>query len=56
MRLLSGQGILMQSNDWTSEHLGSIDTGLGFVIPIWYVIAIPLVIGIWLLVWRFGRE
>jgi len=33
---------LMQFSDWTSIHVGAIDTGIGFVIPVWYLIAISL--------------
>ncbi|HET6780356.1 MAG TPA: hypothetical protein VFH09_04220, partial [Nitrososphaera sp.] len=36
-------GMLMQFSDWTSMHLGAIDTGSGFVIPNWYIIALALV-------------
>jgi hypothetical protein len=35
-------GQLMQFSDWTSMHLGAIDTG-SFVIPNWYIIALALV-------------
>lgn len=35
-------GKLMQFSDWTSIHVGAIDTGMGFVIPVWYLIAISL--------------
>ena len=34
-------GLLMQSTDWTSIHLGAISAG-SFVIPNWYLIAIAL--------------
>jgi len=34
-------GLLMQSTDWTSVHLGAIDFG-SFVLPVWYLIAIAL--------------
>lgn len=32
-------GLLMQASDWTSMHVGAIDLGGSFVIPVWYVIA-----------------
>jgi hypothetical protein len=35
-------GLLMQASDWTSIHLGAIDIMGIFVIPTWYLIAIPL--------------
>lgn len=38
-------GLLMQSSDWTSMHLGYINTDFGFVIPIWYLIAVALATG-----------
>jgi hypothetical protein len=53
--ILNNIGKLMQPSDWTSSHLGYVDTGLGFVIPFWYLIGIPLVVGIWIIVWRFGK-
>jgi hypothetical protein len=34
-------GLLMQSTDWTSIHLGAISAG-SFVVPNWYLIAIAL--------------
>jgi hypothetical protein len=34
-------GLLMQSTDWTSMHLGAIDFG-SFVLPTWYLIAIAI--------------
>lgn len=37
-------GLLMQSSDWTSIHIGSIDLGI-FVIPVWYIIAVALATG-----------
>ena len=32
-------GLLMQSSDWTSMHMGAIDVG-SFVIPVWYLVAV----------------
>lgn len=34
-------GLMMQSSDWTSMHMGSIDLG-SFVIPVWYLVAIAI--------------
>ena len=34
---------LMQFSDWTSMHLGAIDTG-NFVIPNWYIVSLVLII------------
>lgn len=34
-------GLLMQSSDWTSMHIGAVDVG-SFVIPFWYLIAIAI--------------
>ena len=34
---------LMQFSDWTSMHLGAIDTG-SFVIPNWYIVSLVLII------------
>ena len=34
---------LMQFSDWTSMHLGAIDTG-SFVIPNWYIVSLALII------------
>ena len=34
-------GLLMQSTDWTSLHLGAIDFG-SFVLPAWYLLAIAI--------------
>ena len=34
-------GLLMQSSDWTSIHMGAIDLG-SFVIPVWYLLAIAI--------------
>ena len=34
-------GLLMQSTDWTSVHLGAIDFG-SFVLPTWYLVAIAI--------------
>ena len=34
-------GLLMQSSDWTSIHMGAIDLGV-FVIPVWYLLAIAI--------------
>jgi hypothetical protein len=34
-------GLLMQSTDWTSMHLGAIDVG-PFVVPTWYLVAIAI--------------
>ena len=34
-------GLLMQSTDWTSLHMGAINLGV-FVVPVWYLIAIAL--------------
>ena len=34
-------GLLMQSTDWTSMHLGAIDVGI-FVVPTWYLVAIAI--------------
>jgi hypothetical protein len=34
-------GMLMQSSDWTSMHLGAIDVG-SFVIPAWYIVAVAI--------------
>jgi hypothetical protein len=34
-------GLLMQSTDWTSMHLGAIDFG-NFVLPAWYLLAIAI--------------
>jgi hypothetical protein len=34
---------LMQFSDWTSMHLGAIDTG-SFVIPNWYIVSLVLTI------------
>ena len=42
-------GQLMQSSDWTSMHLGALDVG-GFVIPIWYIVAIALAAGAYYIV------
>jgi len=33
---------LMQFSDWTSMHLGAIDTG-SFVIPNWYIVSLALI-------------
>jgi hypothetical protein len=33
---------LMQFSDWTSMHLGAIDTG-SFVIPNWYIVSLVLI-------------
>src|SRR5215212_9611074 len=42
-------GQLMQSSDWTSMHLGALDVG-GFVIPMWYLVAIILAAGAYYIV------
>lgn len=34
-------GLLMQSTDWTSIHMGAIDFG-SFVLPTWYLLAIAI--------------
>jgi hypothetical protein len=34
---------LMQFSDWTSMHLGAIDTG-SFVVPNWYIVSLALII------------
>jgi hypothetical protein len=34
-------GLLMQSTDWTSKHLGVIEINK-FVIPNWYLLAIAM--------------
>lgn len=34
-------GLLMQSSDWTSMHMGAIDVG-SFVIPVWYLVAVAI--------------
>ena len=44
---------LMQFSDWTSMHLGAIDTG-SFVIPNWYIVSLALVIVMYY--WAFRKH
>ena len=44
---------LMQFSDWTSMHLGAIDTG-SFVIPNWYIVSLALIIVMYY--WAFRKH
>ncbi len=44
---------LMQFSDWTSMHLGAIDTG-SFVIPNWYIVSLALIILLYY--WAFRKH